>query len=298
MNTPLLTVFTPTYNRRDCLARCYASLAAQTCREFVWLVIDDGSSDGTEELVRRWMAEGKISIRYIYQENGGMHTAHNTAYEHIDTELNVCLDSDDCMPADAVATILDCWRTHGSERLAGLVGLDADAETGELIGTPFATDGGETTLTGFYARGGRGDKKLVYRTELMRSLPPYPVFPGEKYVGLGYKYMLADQIAPLLTINKVLCLVEYRADGSSLNMTRQYVKNPRGFAFLRKEAMRLQPSRRRRFIEAAHYVSASLLAKNARFLPESPRPWLTLAALPLGAALAAAILLKNRRCRP
>lgn len=70
------------------------------------------------------------------------------------------------------------------------------------------------TLTGFYAAGGRGDKKLVYRTALMKRLPPYPVFPGEKYVGLGYKYMLADEEAPLLAINRVLCLVEYREDGS------------------------------------------------------------------------------------
>lgn len=297
MNAPLLTVFTPTWNRRDCLIRCYESLAAQTCRDFVWLVIDDGSSDGTEELVRGWIAEGKIAIRYVAKENGGMHTAHNAAYEHMDTELNVCLDSDDCMPEDAVASILDFWRAHGHAGVAGLVGLDADRETGALIGTPFERDGGETTLTGFYARGGRGDKKLVYRTALMQSLPPYPVFPGEKYVGLGYKYMLADQVAPLLTLNKVLCLVEYRQDGSSRNMMRQYIRNPRGFAFLRKEAMRLQPSALRRFVEAAHYVSASILGKNAHFLRESPRPWLTLAAVPFGAVLAAMIFVNNRRFR-
>lgn len=129
----------------------------------------------------------------------------------------------------------------------------------------------------------------------MKQLPPYPVFPGEKYVGLGYKYMLADRIAPLLTMNKVLCLVEYREDGSSRNMFRQYVLNPRGFAFLRKEGMQYQPSRLRRFLEAAHYVSASLLARNPRFLQESPRPWLTLAAVPLGAALMVLIIVKNKR---
>ena len=146
-----------------------------------------------------------------------------------------------------------------------------------------------------YAAGGRGDKKLVYRTALMKQLPPYPVFPGEKYVGLGYKYMLADRVAPLLTMNKVLCLVEYREDGSSRNMFRQYVLNPRGFAFLRKEGMKYQPSRRRRFMEAVHYVSASLLARNPGFLRESPRPLLTLAALPFGVVLTGLILAKNGR---
>lgn len=291
---PLLTVFTPAFNRADCLRRCYESLRRQTCREFIWLVVDDGSSDGTEDLVREWMNEGVLEIRYHYQENGGMHTAHNAAYELMETELNVCLDSDDRMPEDAVASILDFWARHGNERVAGLAGLDADAETGELIGTPFEDDGAETTLTGFYAKGGRGDKKLVYRTALMKQLPSYPVFPGEKYVGLGYKYMLADRVAPLLAMNKVLCLVEYREDGSSRNMFRQYVLNPRGFAFLRKESMKYQPSRRRRLMEAVHYVSASLLARNPRLLQESPRPFLTLAALPFGVALMGLILLKNR----
>lgn len=289
-----LTVFTPAFNRADCLRHCYESLARQTCRDFVWLVIDDGSSDGTAAMVREWMKEGVLEIRYHYQENGGMHTAHNAAYELMDTELNVCLDSDDVMPEDAVASILEFWSRHGSGRVAGLVGLDADVKTGKLIGTAFQEDACETTLTGFYAEGGRGDKKLVYRTALMKQLPLYPVFPGEKYVGLGYKYMLADRMAPLLTMNKVLCLVEYREDGSSRNMFRQYLLNPRGFAFLRKEGMKYQPSRGRRFMEAAHYVSASLLARNVRFLRESPRPFLTVAAIPFGVALMCLIAVKNR----
>lgn len=292
---PLLTVFTPAFNRADCLSRCYESLRKQTCRDFIWLVVDDGSSDGTGDLVKEWMRAGELEIQYHYKENGGMHTAHNAAYELVATELNVCLDSDDRMPEDAVASILEFWARHGSDRVAGMAGLDADAATGELIGTPFEEDAGETTLNGFYAAGGRGDKKLVYRTALMKQLPPYPVFPGEKYVGLGYKYMLADRIAPLLTMNKVLCLVEYREDGSSRNMFRQYVLNPRGFAFLRKEGMQYQPARRRRFMEAVHYVSASLLARNSRFLRESPRPFLTLAAVPFGVALMCLILVKNRK---
>lgn len=292
---PLLTVFTPAFNRADCLRHCYESLRKQTCREFIWLVVDDGSSDGTGDMVKEWMQAGELEIQYHYQENGGMHTAHNAAYELVTTELNVCLDSDDRMPEDAVVSILEFWERHGSDRVAGMAGLDADVRTGELIGTPFEEEAGETTLNGFYAAGGRGDKKLVYRTALMKQLPPYPVFPGEKYVGLGYKYMLADRLAPLLTMNKVLCLVEYREDGSSRNMFRQYVLNPRGFAFLRKEGMQYQPARRRRFMEAVHYVSASLLARNPRFLRESPRLFLTLAAVPFGVALMCLILVKNRK---
>ena len=90
-----LTVFTPAYNRAHTLPRTYESLQKQSCKDFVWLIVDDGSKDQTAKLVKEWQQQEKtFEIRYIYKENGGMHTAHNVAYENIDTELNVCIDSD------------------------------------------------------------------------------------------------------------------------------------------------------------------------------------------------------------
>ena len=88
-----LTVFTPTYNRAYCLHVCYESLKRQTSKDFIWSIIDDGSTDNTGELVAGWIAKNEITIRYHRQDNQGMHGAHNTAYRLIDTELNVCLDS-------------------------------------------------------------------------------------------------------------------------------------------------------------------------------------------------------------
>ena len=130
---PVLTVFTPAYNRAHTLGRTYESLLSQNCKDFVWLIIDDGSSDNTAELVSDWQKrENGFEIRYIYKENGGMHTAHNTAYEHIDTELNVCIDSDDRLAEGAVEKILRKWNEVKSLGYAGLVGLDADFD-GNLI---------------------------------------------------------------------------------------------------------------------------------------------------------------------
>ena len=123
--SPILTVFTPTYNRAYTLHLCYESLKRQTCKDFIWLIIDDGSTDDTKELVDSWILENKVEIRYYYQENQGMHGAHNTAYEKIDTELNVCIDSDDYMPDDAVEKIVSFWKLHGSHKVSGIVGLDA-----------------------------------------------------------------------------------------------------------------------------------------------------------------------------
>jgi glycosyltransferase involved in cell wall biosynthesis len=279
-----LTVFTPTYNRAYTLHLCYESLLRQTCIDFKWLIIDDGSSDNTKELVQKWIDENKIPIRYFYQENKGMHGAHNAAYRLIDTELNTCIDSDDYMPDDAVEKIVKFWKEKGSEKYAGIVGLDCTKD-GKIIGTKFPDNLKETTLNGFYAHGGRGDKKLVYRTEVINSYPEYPIFEGEKYVSLAYKYLLIDQDYELLVLNDPLVVVEYMPDGSSMNMFNQYVKNPYGFAFVRKTGMKYACSYQRRFVEAIHYVSSSIMIGNRRFLSESPCPFTTFFAIPFGVLL-------------
>lgn len=273
--TATLTVFTPSYNRAHTLPRTYASLLRQDCKDFVWLVVDDGSTDDTAELVRSWQErDNGFDIRYIYKENGGMHTAHNTAYEQIDTELNVCIDSDDCLADGAVRKILAKWREVKSKGYAGLIGLDADLN-GALIGKGFPAGLTETTLTGYYAAGGSGDKKLVYRTDIIRQYPPYPVFDGEKYVALAYKYRLIDQDYKLAVLDEILCNVEYQADGSSGTMWKQYLNNPKGFAFWRKVCMQYPESKKRLLVDCIHYCSSSILAGNRHFVRQSPRKILT-----------------------
>lgn len=285
MNTQkTLTIFTPAYNRAHTLHLGYEALLRQTCKDFEWLIIDDGSTDNTRELVEGWIAENKIPIRYHYQENQGMHGAHNTAYQLIQTELNTCIDSDDYMPDDAVEKIVSFWKKYGNEKVAGIIGLD-QTNRGTIIGTSFPADLKETTLLGFYRMGGKGDKKLVYRTDVVKAYPPYPIFSGEKYVGLSYLYMLIDQDYQLLTINEPLVVVEYQQDGSSINMYKQYWNNPKGFAFLRKEFMPYTQGFFERFKTCIHYVSSSIISRNKHFLQESPLKFLTLLAIIPGCLL-------------
>lgn len=273
-----LTVFTPTYNRAHTLPRTYKSLCAQTCKDFEWLIIDDGSTDNTAEIVNQWINEADFRIRYIYQCNQGMHGAHNTAYRNITTELNTCIDSDDCMPIDAVENIVSFWNKNHNNKYAGFIGLD-QREDGSIIGTPFPNNMHETTLMNFYAKGGTGDKKLIYRTDVIKKYPEYPLFEGERYVGLAYKYMLIDQDYKMLTLNKPLVVVEYQEDGSSNLMWKQYWNNPRGFAFFRKTEMVVAPTFKRKFISCVHYVSSSLISKNKKFIKESPKKLLTILAI-------------------
>ncbi|KZD27257.1 glycosyltransferase [Bacillus cereus] len=289
-----LTIFTPTYNRAYCLTNCYESLKRQTCKNFIWLIIDDGSSDNTKELVDSWIAEKYIKIMYHWQQNQGMHGAHNTAYGLIETELNICIDSDDYMPDDAVEKIISFWNSYGSDEVSGIIGLDLYID-GQIIGSELPENLKYSTLFNLYNKHGvTGDKKLVYRTELTKKYP-YPIFKNEKYVGLAYKYYMLDQQYEMLLMNEPLCYVEYMPDGSSMNMLNQYRKNPRGFAFYRKELMKLPFTNRVfKYRQAVHYVSSSFIAKNKRFMQESPCKGLTICALPLGVILYSYITMKTR----
>lgn len=291
-----LTVFTPAYNRAHTLPRTYESLLKQDCKDFVWLIVDDGSSDNTLDLVRNWQKrENGFEIRYIYKENGGMHTAHNVAYDNIDTELNICIDSDDCLATGAVRKILEKWNKVKSLDYAGLIGLDSDLN-GNLIGQGFHKGITETTLTGYYANGGSGDKKLVYRTDVIKKYPPYPVFEGERYVALAYKYRLIDQDYKLAIINEVLCNVDYQLDGHSKLMWKEYIRSPRGFAFWRKVCMRYPESKKRMLIDCIHYISSSLISKEYHFILDSPRKVWTVLLLPAGIVLFITTKIKSKMC--
>ena len=137
---PLLTVFTPTYNRERLLQRVYVSLREQTDKNFIWLLVDDGSSDGTREQVERWQSEADFEIRYVYQENGGKMRAHNRGVERTETELFVCLDSDDCLTRNAVERLCQIWRDipeRDQGRYAGLIAYKGRDEEYTLNGECF-----------------------------------------------------------------------------------------------------------------------------------------------------------------
>lgn len=281
---PVLTVFTPTYNRAYCLNKCYESLLRQTCADFEWLVIDDGSTDNTRELVGEWIKEAKISVRYIYKENGGMHSGYNTAYDNIFTELAVCIDSDDYMTDDAVELIVDFWNKNKSEKYAGIVGLDITAD-GKTIGTPLPEQKSMKVYDYYNRMRGRGDKKMVYRPELMRPFRS-PEFEGERLFPTCYKYFLVDLSYDMLILNRPLCIVEYMQDGFTSNIEKSYKKNLNSYIFYRKFIMTYPKAtlwHKYRF--AMHYVAECMLLKKSGWFSASPKRLLTFLALPGGLML-------------
>ena len=280
-----LTIFTPTYNRAHTISRTYESLLRQTSRDFEWLVIDDGSTDHTHELVERWIKDRIIPIRYIYKENGGLYTGYNTAYANITTELSVCIDSDDYMPDDAVELIIEHWRRYGGEKYAGITGLDF-LLTGDPIGGYFPKDLKEGYLIDFSRKYQHsGDTKQVMRTDIMKSVAPMIGFEGEKNFNPIYMFMKADQLLPSLFLNKNLCYVEYQIgrDSMSAGIYKQYLNSPNSFAKMRRLEMTLKRNSWRNLLRVAiHYNSSTIIANDKNWLSNSPRKLLTFVTRPLG----------------
>jgi len=290
-----LTVFTPTYNRAFCLANCYNSLVNQTNTDFKWLIIDDGSQDDTETLVNSWITENKVDIQYHYQENQGMHSGHNAAYDLIDTELNVCIDSDDFMPDNAVEIILNIWnKKDRNKNLAGIIGLDAfkDGTIAEKIPERFK----HATLSELEVENKiKGDKKVVLRTDVVKEFPPYPITKEERLVPLGTLYLMIDQKHKYICSNQVFCIIEYLEDGSSKNILKQYKKSPNGFKYSRIIEMKYSKSFSYTFSRAMHYISSCIFTKKWFFTSENPKKIITFFALPFGFLFHLYILFKIRK---
>lgn len=281
-NKRAITIFTPTYNRAYILPKCYESLNRQTCKNFEWLIIDDGSTDDTKELVADWQnRENGYAIRYIYKENGGLHTGYNTAIANMDTELSVCIDSDDAMPPDGVENILNEWNRVKETGAAGMIGLDVD-QHGNLIGKKLP-DENLINAASLLCIPGMGDKKYVMRNDLLRTVAPMPVFPGERNFNPHYMIIKLSRDYRFHPVNRCFCLVEYQADGMTANIYKQYMNSPNSFAELRKAIMETPGLTWKYQIKnIVHYCSSSQIAGNRHYVRESPRKLLTVVCTPMG----------------
>lgn len=282
---PILTVFTPTYNRAHTIGRTYNSLCQQTSKDFKWVIIDDGSSDNTEDLVKGWTStDNGFTIEYYKKQNGGMHTAHNEAYKHIDTELAVCIDSDDWMPNNAVELIINRWQKYGEEKYAGMVGLDI-FEDGYVVGTCFPK-GLHSCKT--YEMGPKYgvvcDKKYVYRPKVIKQYLPYPVFPGERYGLVNWLYQRIDREYDMICSNDVYCVVEYQTDGLSINVFNQHKQSPRTRMYECNEMMVDIPYFTEKIKRAMQYVSCAIFAKDWKYIVKAHKKLLVLMCTPLGIA--------------
>ena len=232
-----LTIFTPTYNRKELLQRAYESLKAQTCKDFCWLIVDDGSADDTASSVEEWTKEGIIPIEYLYFENGGKMRAHNRGVENCRTEWFLCLDSDDRLVPDAVEEILRC-KVGG--RIAGIIAHKGRSDTELLSGVGFPKDVKRSTLYGLYLKGFKGETTLVFRTDVLRRYP-FPEIEGEKYVPEDYIYDKIDAEYEYIVLDRILTVCELMSEGYTDSVRRLKEDNKQAWYLYYEQRARITP---------------------------------------------------------
>lgn len=276
-----ITVFTPTYNRGYILPNLYESLVSQRNREFVWLIVDDGSTDGTKQLIQQWIAERKIHIEYVKQTNQGKSIAHNLGVSLTRTELFTCVDSDDYLCADAISSILNLWEVCNKENITGLL-VYKGYENGESI-TKMRDDACEkSTLKDAYSRHGLvGDTMLIFRTDIISQFE-FPFYQGEKFVPEAYLYDQIDQKGELLIIKKVLYFCVYLADGYSNNMASLIKSNPQGYLAYIRQRLKYDKKILDKLLDSIRYVAMSIIANETNLIGKSIYPFFTIIAYPFG----------------
>jgi glycosyltransferase involved in cell wall biosynthesis len=280
-----ITVFTPTYNRAYTLIDLYESLLNQTCSDFLWLIIDDGSSDNTKSLVESWQNEKKIEIYYISQKNMGMVSAHNTAHMNINTELCICIDSDDLITKDAVENIIHTWNEHEDNDSMGIIGLDV-YKSGKVIGDTFPPHIRRCTFSELIHKYKvKGDKKYVLRTEYVKKVLPFPYVENEKYPAPSYIYLMLENDYDFILTDDVYCIVEYLEDGNSFNKNKQYLTSPNAFALYRLLKIEKAYDYKDRFRNAIHYVSSKLIGDFSGLFKDTKYKATVFLAFPLGCLL-------------
>lgn len=227
--TPFFTVFTPTYNRAHTLERVYRSLLAQTDGDFEWIVVDDGSTDGTEALVGRWIGEGRIAIRYFRQPNGGKHVAFNRGVREARGELFLAFDSDDACVPQALERFRLHWLAIPDEQRAeysGVTCLCAD-EQGHVLGGPLP----ESTIDGrpfdVLSRLRRSAEMWgCLRTEVLRQYP-FPEFPGERFVPESLVWNRIGKRYQARFVSEALRVYHESSDSLSAASVRIRARSPR-----------------------------------------------------------------------
>ncbi len=255
----MITVFTPTYNRGYIIDRLYKSLCKQTNKDFEWLIVDDGSTDNTESIIKSFKEDNNIVICYYKQDNGGKHTAINKALDLAEGELFFIVDSDDCLTDDAVETIISDWKKVRSNDLCGISYLRGHTD-GKVMGPPFPKDKTIDNFIDLRINGGiPGDKAEVWDTKKLRQYR-FPVFSGEKFLAEGYLWYQLGLKYDMLFVNKVIYICEYLDGGLTKSGKKMRIQNPLGG--IATSLMQMNPHSKftYRFKKSLLYVAYSFFA--------------------------------------
>lgn len=259
----MITVFTPTYNRKYILGELYDSLCKQTCRDFEWLIVDDGSTDETEDLVSSFIAEQKIVIRYINQINGGKHRAINIGLKEAKGEIFFIVDSDDALVPNAIERILYYFETINSKNdFAGICGLKAYF-SGEKVGGEADFEILDCNSIDFrFKYNMKGDMAEVFKTDILRKYS-FPEIEGEKFCPEALVWNRIAREYKLRYFNEKIYLCDYLPDGLTAKIVKLRMQSPEASKIYYSELFHTKIPLAQKIKAAINYWRFALCSKNS-----------------------------------
>ncbi|MCU7617832.1 glycosyltransferase family 2 protein [Chryseobacterium sp. PBS4-4] len=232
-----LTIFTPTYNRAYLLPKLFESLLRQGSQNFEWLIVDDGSTDNTAELISEFQKQASFKITYFYQENQGKHIAINTALDKISTPYFLTIDSDDFLKDTGLEIVEKKLSLISSEhKIIGIASpihiLNNNISYTQKIFTNIIA----TTNELKFKYGFVGELTLIFKTDLAKKYK-YPIFRGEKFMLESVVFDRMDSKYKFLYINDSIVNAEYRPDGLTHQGKKILLNSPKGAALAYEEKM-------------------------------------------------------------
>ena len=278
------TVFTPTFNRKELLEKLYKSLQKQTFKDFEWLIVDDGSTDGTKEKVEEFLSEKKLEIKYYFKENGGKQRAYNFATEKANGELFICLDSDDEYVENGLETILKYWKKYEKNSDIAGMGYLSTYPNREIIGSSFPEKEMISTQFEIYNKYGvKGDKGLMFRTEIIKKYK-FPVFEDEKFITEAVVYNRICEKYKMVYVNEKIEIKEYQEDGLTAKYNNLLLRNPKGQALYHNEINSQKLTFKQKILNNTVYYTFCKVAgyKFGKIFKESKNKLFLIFAIPIG----------------
>ncbi|ETT12291.1 glycosyltransferase, group 2 family protein [Fusobacterium sp. CM21] len=280
-NLKEIAILTPTFNRKELLKDVYNSLQRQSIKNFKWIIVDDGSTDGTDEVVQNFKNKD-FEVEYIYKENHGKHTAINLGLKCIEEKLIMILDSDDVLKNDSIEKILSYWKIFSDEGLAGMVFLKEN-KYNEIIGDKFRKDVFiENYIEIVENQKVSGDKAEVWVTEILKKYP-FPIFPNENFIGESVVWYEISKKYNMAFINVSIQICEYSVGGLTKLGRKLRLKNPKGGMLSSKVTFSNKFKKRVIVKKMILYIVYSLFAKQnlKKTFKESSYKWIFLLVFPI-----------------
>ena len=247
-----ITVFTPTFNREGYLTKLYNSLLNQKFNNFEWVIVDDGSTDGTKLIVGEFIKENKININYIYQKNEGKHIAFNNGVKNAQYELFMCIDSDDYLINDILGEIYNQWIgiKDKKKNLCGMIAYRGknvnETMFGECFIHPYSFSRVKDEM-----KNGIFETTMVHKIDVLKKFP-FPKFENENFITEDLVWRQIDQEYLYYVIPKVWTICSYLPTGltNSINI----FKFPKGEAEYFKVRYKYETKTKSKIMEYAKYL--------------------------------------------